>query len=56
MRRLIISDKHFYPFNVSYTEASIEGKNREKTNFEKLLSPSTFSFGPYIELEIMLEL
>jgi len=46
----------FYAFNVSYREASIEVTNREKTNFEKFLSPSTYSVGTYIELEILLEL
>jgi len=53
---LIISDKHFYAFNVSYREASIEEANWEKTILEKFLSPSTYSFGTYSELEILLEL
>jgi len=36
MKRLIISDKHLYAFNVSYREASIEGTSREKYSFCKV--------------------
>jgi len=34
----------------------LKGRTEKKTIFKKFLSPSTYSFGTYIELEMLLEL